>query len=186
MRPSISFLPLPLFLFFLISFHGATARGIDLIHKTCRKSAKKDPNLRFDFCVTSLEADPKSHCADLQELGVISMELALANATHTRSHAKKLLKHKKLDPYTKACLHDCFDLYSDAIPTLKQAIKDYNSKRYFDANIKMSSAMDDASTCEEGFKEKKGVVSPLTKRNNNMFQLSAIALSIINMVNSLS
>ncbi|KAK6918142.1 Pectinesterase inhibitor domain [Dillenia turbinata] len=102
--------------------------------------------------------------------------------TNTRCHTRHLLENKRLDPYIKQCLEDCLELYSDALPYVRQAIKEYRAKNYVDANIHISAAMDASTTCENGFKEKKGVVSPLTKRNKNTFQLSAIALSIMNMV----
>ncbi|XVF73569.1 hypothetical protein PTKIN_Ptkin12aG0212400 [Pterospermum kingtungense] len=178
--------PFPVFfiLFLLVStstFHGTTAH--DLIRQTCKKCAQRDPNLSYNFCVTSLQAAPKSHCVDdLRELGMISIKLLRRNLTSSRSYIKELSKNKKLNPFVRSCLHDCFDLYSDAIPTTQQAIDDYKSKHYDDANIDVSSVMDASTTCEDGFKEQDGVVSPLTKRNNDAFQLSAISLSIINML----
>lgn len=82
----------------------------------------------------------------------------------------------------KACLDDCMELYSNSIPSIKQAMEDYKSRHYEDANIDLSSVLDASTTCEDGFKEKQGVVSPLKKPNNYTFQLSAIALSIVNML----
>ncbi|KAJ0105993.1 hypothetical protein Patl1_18715 [Pistacia atlantica] len=73
-----------------------------------------------------------------------------------------------------SCLTDCYELYSDAISTLQQATKDYKSKHYEDANFEISSVMDASTTCEDGFKEQEGVAS--YNRNNNSFQLFAIAL----------
>ena len=113
--------------------------------------------------------------------------------TSTRHFIKQLLsndnnnnKKKKLDPYVKACLSDCMELYTDAVSTIKVAVKDYKAKRYDDANIGLSSVIDASTTCEDGFKEREStethVVSPLTKRNNDTFLLTAISLSIINML----
>ncbi|KAL4562911.1 hypothetical protein LXL04_026942 [Taraxacum kok-saghyz] len=178
-----SFLPfLLLSSFFLIAINAQ-----NLIYKTCKTSSKQDPNVNLQFCTTSLQAAPASHCADVTGLGMMSIRLTRYNLTDTRCYIKQFLKNnttKKLDPYVKACLNDCFELYSDAIPSIKQAMKSYNSKKYFDANVQISSVMDAATTCEDGFKEKKGVVSPLTKRNNASFQLSAVALSIMSIVQS--
>ncbi|XVF73568.1 hypothetical protein PTKIN_Ptkin12aG0212300 [Pterospermum kingtungense] len=178
--------PFPVFfvLFLLVStstFHGTTAH--DLIRQTCKKCAQRDPNLSYNFCVTSLQAAPKSHCADyLRELGMISIKLLRRNLTSSRFYIKELLKNKKLDPIVRSCLHACFDLYSNAMTRIQHAIDAYKSKHYGDANIYVSSGMDASTTCEDGFKDKDGVVSPLTKRNNDTFQLSAISLSIINML----
>ncbi|XP_059433940.1 putative invertase inhibitor [Corylus avellana] len=168
------------FFFFFFFFHAIN--GHNLIHETCKMCAQKDPNLSYNFCVTSLQAVPKSGCANLRHLGTISIRLTKQNVTATRHRIKKLLEKKNLDPFVKGCLNDCFELYSDAIPSLKKALKAYKGRRYQDANIAVSSVIDAATTCEDGFSEQDGIVSPLTKSNNDTFQLSAIALSIINML----
>ncbi|KAM0071791.1 putative pectinesterase inhibitor domain-containing protein [Helianthus debilis subsp. tardiflorus] len=181
MSSSSFYLTLFLFSLFLLSINGQ-----DLIYDTCKTSSQQDPNVKLQFCTTSLQAAPASHCANLKGLGMMSIRLTRYNVTDTRCYIKQLLKNntKKLDPYVKSCLDDCFELYSDAISGIKQAMESYNSKRFFDANVQISSVMDATTTCEDGFKQKKGIVSPLTKRNDATFQLSAIALSIMNIVQS--
>ncbi|OUZ99184.1 Pectinesterase inhibitor domain [Macleaya cordata] len=168
--------------FFVLLFHGGF--GVDLIEETCRKSVQTDPNLSYNFCLTSLQAVPKSHTSDLKGLGLISINLTKTNATHTNLYIKKLLNQKQISQYCKIRLIDCLDLYSDAIISLKNAIKDFTSRHNFEANIEVSAAMDASTTCEDGFDEMKkcSEASPLTKRNNDMFQLAAISLAIINMV----
>ncbi|XP_010052753.2 putative invertase inhibitor [Eucalyptus grandis] len=170
-------------IFFLTSLHAASADGgnTNIIHETCKKCAQADPNVSYKFCVASLESNPNSLSADLHGLGLISIKLLRHNMTHTRSYTKKLLKSKKMDPFIKACLQDCLELYSDAVPTLKEVIRSYKAEKYEDANINLSSAMEASTTCEDGFSE-KGVVSPLTERNEDASQLSALALSIVTML----
>ncbi|XP_055815071.1 putative invertase inhibitor [Solanum dulcamara] len=165
---------------FNLTFHGST--GQNLIQNTCKTCSKDEPNIKYGFCTSSLQAAPASQCATLRGLGMISIRLIRYNVTDTRCHVKILFKDKNLDPYVRRCLKDCSDLYSDAIPTIKLAMKNYNSKKYYDANIQISAIIAAATTCEDQFKEKEGVVSPLTKRNENTFQLSAIALSIMNLI----
>ncbi|KAE8677456.1 putative invertase inhibitor [Hibiscus syriacus] len=60
-----------------------------------------------------------------------------------------------------------------------EAFQDYNAKRYQDSNIHVSAVSDAPVTCEDGFKEIQGLVSPLTNTNNVTFQLCAISLSIL-------
>ncbi|GMI75797.1 hypothetical protein like AT5G46940 [Hibiscus trionum] len=187
---SFSSFGIPLFLSFFLLISTSTSRclspgpdDISFIRKTCKKCAQSDPNLSYNFCVTSLQAAPNSHLAnDLRQLGKISIKLLGRNLTNSRSYIKEFLKKKMMDPFVRSCLRDCLQLYSDASLTAKQAIQDYKAKRYDDSNIDVSSIMDASTTCEDGFKEKEGVVSPLTKRNNDTFLLSAISLSIINMI----
>ncbi|XP_023514422.1 putative invertase inhibitor [Cucurbita pepo subsp. pepo] len=185
---SLSILPL---LFFLFSNFAITQSSISntssLIYNTCKTSSDQDPNISFNFCLTSLRhgvvaaAKHGRSALDLRRLGLISLRLVRRNVSSTRHHIKKLRRNKHLNTLVKSCLADCLELYSDAIPILKDARRDYKGRRYFETNLKISSVMDDCSTCEDGFEE-EGVISPLTNRNHNAFELSAIALSIINML----
>ncbi|KAG8391451.1 hypothetical protein BUALT_Bualt01G0189200 [Buddleja alternifolia] len=160
------------------------AKSQNLINSSCKTFSNNDPNINYNFCTTSLQAAPASRCATLPGLGSISIRLTRYNITDTRCHIKQLMKNRKLDPYVRQCLGDCFELYSDAIVTVKQAMKYYDEKKFDDANIQLSSVMDAATTCEDGFKERKGVVSPLTKRNGDVFELSAVALSVMRLIQS--
>ncbi|XP_052194289.1 putative invertase inhibitor [Diospyros lotus] len=168
------------FSIFFLSFNATAAQT--LIRETCQACCQRDPNLKFAFCTTSLDAAPASRCASLRGLGMIAIRLVRFNVTDARCHIKQLLKDKKIDAHVKPYLRDCLELYSDAIPSVKEAMKCYNSKKYLDANVQMSYVMDAATTCEDGFQEMKDGVSPLTKRNNDTFGLSAIALSIMHML----
>ncbi|CAA2961766.1 invertase inhibitor [Olea europaea subsp. europaea] len=177
MSPFFSFILPTLFLSFLISTHPIN--GQNLINRTCKTIARGDPNIGYNFCTTSLQAAPASQCASLRGLGIISIRLVRYNVTDTRCHIKHLMKHRKIDPYSKLYLKDCFELFSNAISSVKLAMKYYNSKRYDDANIQISGVMDATTTCEDGFSEREGLVSPLTKRNRNTFELAAVVLSIM-------
>ncbi|XP_004145026.1 putative invertase inhibitor [Cucumis sativus] len=168
---------------FLIIQSSKTIKTADLIYKTCKKISREDPNVSFNFCLASLKlAANHSRCTDVRHLGLFSIGFLCRNVTSTYHHITKLVRNKKLDPFVKLCLDDCLELYTDAIPTVKQAMKDYKSKRYDDANVAISSVMDAATTCEDGFKERKGVASPLKKRDGDAFELGAIALSIMSLL----
>ncbi|GFY90362.1 hypothetical protein Acr_07g0005590 [Actinidia rufa] len=167
----------------LLAFRGASCQN--LIQDTCKACSEQDSNVNLTFCTTSLEAALGTGSAsDLHGLGMISMGLVRRNVTDTRFNIKQLLKSKQLDPYVRLCLKDCFDLYSDATLSTKEAMKHYKFQRYIDANFALSSIMDASTTCEQGFHEKSGVVSPLTKRNNDTFELSAMTLSMIYILQS--
>ncbi|GAB2291568.1 hypothetical protein Dimus_025822 [Dionaea muscipula] len=184
--------------------------GADPIRRTCKSLSTTDPNINYNFCINALKAAPASRCASLTKLGLISLKLAMDNAMDTRCYIKQLMistqlnnkqqlviqynlplsssnslqlqapPDQKAQAVAAAALSDCYELYSDSILTLKDAARDYKAKRFMDANVKVSSVIDDSVTCEDGFAD-GGVASPLTKPNNVTFQLSAIALSIINM-----
>ncbi|XP_038875573.1 putative invertase inhibitor [Benincasa hispida] len=168
---------------FLITQSSITINTTDLIQETCMKISREDPNISYDFCLTSLESATKDiECINLRHLGLISIGLLRRNVTSTRHHIISLMENTKLYPFVKFCLEDCLELYSDAVPTVTQAMWDYKLKQYDDANIAVSLVMDAAETCEDGFKERKGVVSPLKKRDEDAFELGAIALSIISLL----
>lgn len=168
---------------FLVFFFISSSLAYQLLHRTCKEITDKDPNVGYNFCVASLGSNPKSRTASLEELGAIAINLTLSNATYINWYiSHKLMKDKAYDPYAKACLQDCSELYSDAIPTLQDVINEFKGKDYYKANIDLSAAMDAADTCEEGYKAKKGEKSPLAKEDNVFFQLCAIALAFTNLL----
>ncbi|KAI3940420.1 hypothetical protein MKW98_024827 [Papaver atlanticum] len=185
----LHFFSLSFYIFFLIlqggpiSISDDAVTALSVVEETCKKAADMDPNLTYKFCVTSLQAIPRSHCANLRGLGLIAMKLSRTNATHTKLYIKKIMKKKKkLEPFYRSCLESCLELYSNAIYSTRDAIKYYKSRSYLEANVQFSAVMDAPSTCEDGFKEKEGLRSPLTKKNNDLFQLTALVLSIIEML----
>ena len=143
-----------LFVDLLISLQQYSSISIgspDLIHQSCKKVAKSDPNLSYNFCVTTLEANPKSENAtSIEELALVSIELTISNATKVRSNISHLLKQNKftMNPNAENCLKDCLRFYSDAISSLRYAKCDFRSKNFARANLEISSAMDAPSTCE--------------------------------------
>lgn len=181
-KPASFFLfPVLFFLFIIFFLRANSCYMTSLIDQTCKKSSQTDPNFSYGFCKTSLQAAPGSRCADLRGLGLAAVRLFRDNATDTRCLIRQLLGKKGLAPSVKVRLEDCLELYVDGVEVLTQAIKAYRAGNYFDANTFVSAAMTSSTTCEEGFHEKKGLVSPLKKQNQDAFDLGAISLSIINM-----
>ncbi|GAA0144472.1 hypothetical protein LIER_04907 [Lithospermum erythrorhizon] len=181
---SIPLTILPL-LFLLCAIETTLAQNVSLIRNTCKTSVTNDPNIKLNFCTTSLQAAPASRCASLRGLAMISIRLLRYNVTDTRCLIKQLEKTKNWDDFNKRRLNDCLEVYSDAIPSVKQAMKSFNAKKYDDANIQITAVMDAATTCEDGFKERgNGTTSssPLKKRNDDAFQLGAIALSVLRII----
>lgn len=181
--PSISHLLLLLLFCSILPSLASTVKGAKFIKETCKKAALSDPNLSYNFCVTSLQAVPASHSANLQKLGAISANLALINSTNTTKRLNDLLKRGP-DKYTKERLLQCKEVYSEAMQTLKKSITAFLVENLEDANIWVSAAYDDAFTCEQGFTERGGGASPLKKENGNLMQLCSIALSITHLLNT--
>ncbi|KAL3737849.1 hypothetical protein ACJRO7_019387 [Eucalyptus globulus] len=161
-----------------------SAKTMDIINLTCEKCSRESPVFNYTFCSESLQAVPVSHFTNLQGLGIISMELALLNASTTISSIEKMLRNGSLDPFQLGCLRDCKDLYLDASKTLVDATGAFMVGHYGIANMQMSAAMEAATTCEDGFEEREGEACPLTKENYDLFQLCDIALCIIRSLSS--
>ncbi|CDY43633.1 hypothetical protein HID58_048784 [Brassica napus] len=151
------FVSVALFFLFLNCF--ATAQT--LIRDSCKTAAAKDPTLKYDFCVQSLEQDPQSKTA-------------------TRI-VETILKSKTYPPGTEPALRTCVELYDDANNSLNEALMNVKSGDYKSANVDLSAALDEPGTCEDGFKEKHAK-SPVTNENNVLFQKILIPLAFTNML----
>ncbi|GAU24793.1 hypothetical protein TSUD_157060 [Trifolium subterraneum] len=152
----------------------------DLIDQTCQKCANQSVILSYSLCSNALPVVPVSHSTNLEGLALIAMELALENVTNTLATIERLLSDESLDKYVIGCLTDCLELYSDAVWRIVDSVDVFLSGNYEVSRIWMSSVMEAASTCQQGFDE-KGEVSPLTEENYNLFQLCGIALCIIHL-----
>ncbi|MED6179998.1 hypothetical protein PIB30_006115 [Stylosanthes scabra] len=155
----------------------------DLVDQTCQKCANQSKILSYPLCSTSLPVIPVSHSANLQGLALIAMELALENVTSTIETIDKLLDDETVSSIVIDNLKDCMEMYSDGAWTIVNSIGAFLSGNYEVPINWMSSVMESASTCQQGFVDKKGVKSPLTTENYNLFQLSGIAVCIIQMSN---
>ncbi|KAK7346801.1 hypothetical protein VNO80_21324 [Phaseolus coccineus] len=170
---------------FIFIFLFQSSNSSNLISQSCKKASKNDPNLRYDFCVASLkDASSKLQPAptNLEGLAGIAIQLTKSNGTNTVSMISKLLKEKSFDEYAKVCLRDCYDLYSDSLSDLDDAVVAFKSKDLDTAATRLSASLDNSVTCEDQFKEKKGETSPLTKENQVYFQLNVISLAFIQML----
>ncbi|KAM7254133.1 hypothetical protein ACFE04_031815 [Oxalis oulophora] len=137
----------------------------------------------------SLEQNPRSQNASLEELVPISIELSMSNVTNITTHIVHLLKEKGVNKFTKVALRDCLELYSDANSTLYDAMVDYKSGDYEKANMDVSSAMDASTTCEDGFSESKkaSLESVPVSHATNLQGLAIIAieLALVNATNTI-
>ncbi|KAJ0242642.1 Pectinesterase inhibitor domain-containing protein [Hirschfeldia incana] len=163
-------------------FLNCFATAQTLIRDSCKTAAAKDPNLKYDFCVQSLEADPQSKSAtSLTGLVLASTNNAASKTTNVKGIVETILKNKKYPPGTEPALRTCVKLYDDANNSLNKALMNVKSCDYRSASVHLSAALDDPGTCEDGFKEKHGI-SPVTNENKVLFQKILIPLSFTNML----
>lgn len=119
-----------------------TKYSTDIINETCNRCASYSPVLSYNFCISSLQAVPVGHITNLQGLALVSMELAMENATNTISSIEKMLSNESLTPYEFACLADCLELYSDGVETLIESDVELSMGDYNSANVKVSAVME--------------------------------------------
>ncbi|XP_023514873.1 putative invertase inhibitor [Cucurbita pepo subsp. pepo] len=182
MNPKSSSFPFMIIISMIIFNISTTIVVANFVEKTCKKCEKNNPNVDYEFCVSSFRSHPGSDSADLRKLGAISLHLIGNNVSNSAEYVEGLLHKKEVDPYKRARLNDCLEVYCEAVVSVEEGKKAYKEGRYDDVNIKVSSVMDAGRVCEDGFREKEGLSSPLTRWNNDTFKLTAIALSIINML----
>ncbi|KAF5744126.1 pectinesterase inhibitor-like [Tripterygium wilfordii] len=142
-----------------------------LIAKVCKQSGN---------CTFSLKSNPtESQRADFMGVALIAIRLASDNAVDTSSYIKSLLNDTvDMDPSIEQGLFDCSDQYLDAIEQLSNSMAALVDNDYKDLYVWINTAMSDAKSCEEGFKDVKDHPSVLTDRNNQFSQLCKDALAI--------
>lgn len=119
--------------------------------------------MNYDFCVSTIEANPKSHSADLATLTMIVLDLAGAKVTSINSHIQELKKDPKVD---QPALQDYEEVYSDATGSMQEATNSFKAKNYESTLNTLSAALNAPDhTCETGFQERKAV-SPLKEDND--------------------
>lgn len=145
----------------------------------CSKAAAYDDNINRDFCVTSLQADPKSASTNNSTgLVHISINLAIRSVTRTISHIN-YLRLKPAYAHLKDDLCSCQDQYSEAINGLFDSDKQINSSRRDESNKvvwSITGAMTAMDDCQNEITDK----SVLSKDHADAFQLCAMALTFHN------
>ncbi|KAL0719311.1 hypothetical protein Bca4012_068635 [Brassica carinata] len=165
---------------FLLLNCFATAQT--LIRDSCKTAAARGPNLKYDFCVQSLEQDPQSKTATtLVGLVLASTNNAASKTTNVKGIVETILKNKKYQPGTENALRTCVEVYDDAKDSLNEVLMNVKSGDYRSAAVHLSAALDEPGTCEDGFKERHAI-SPVTNENNVLFQKILIPLAFTNML----
>ncbi|XP_022159634.1 putative invertase inhibitor [Momordica charantia] len=179
-----------LLLFSLLSLcQSESAPANDVVQRSCKQAATRDPYVDYKLCVEALRANPKARNGAFKDLVLVSIDQAKANATEIGSEISEILKGsgkwgtkpKTKTKYSLDCLRSCLELYSEAVSDLKSAVSAVKMEDYETAKVEVSAAIDAPVSCEDGYKEKDGEVSPLTEKNDVFFHLAAISLAFVDM-----
>ncbi|KAH7517043.1 putative invertase inhibitor [Ziziphus jujuba] len=148
----------------------SNATGTNLIETACQHAGQRD------LCVTTLEADPNTHDADMLGLALIALRLASSNASDISEHAKLLFKDTTLEPTIQDGYGECLDHYLDAAEQLDDSIAALLTKAYKDVEVWVKVAISDADQCESALKGKE----PAMVEKNQIFrQLCNNVLAIV-------
>ncbi|KAH7543003.1 hypothetical protein FEM48_Zijuj02G0136500 [Ziziphus jujuba var. spinosa] len=171
MKP-ISSVSVPIFAcLFLTEFHATNARG--LIKKACETSLHKG------LCVATLKADRDYKGAKLHDLAEIVLKAATSNGTALRKEVEQLLK-ERTDTSVESALKDCKENYNDAVSQLEKSKQALENKRYNVVNTWVTAAMNDADSCEQGFKEQADKDSTIAQKTFIFGQLCSAVLAVTN------
>lgn len=99
------------------------SRADDFIQQSYKKAADRERSLNYTFCVSTLEADPKSHGADLYGLANITLYLAGTKVINITAQIQELKKDPKVD---QPALQDC----EEAPDSMQEAIDSFKEKDY--------------------------------------------------------
>ncbi|XP_078161825.1 putative invertase inhibitor [Carex rostrata] len=144
----------------------------------CSKAAANDEAINRDFCLTSLQADPKSASANLTGLFHISINLAIKNTTRAVSHIRHLLSNSAY-AHLKDDLSLCRDQYTEALGYLYDATKQISlssNDNRTNVDWKITAALTSMDDCQDESSNQ----SILSKEHDNTFQLCAMALNFLN------
>ncbi|KAL6181154.1 hypothetical protein ACLB2K_047809 [Fragaria x ananassa] len=97
------------------------SRADDFIQQSYKKAADRERSF------STLEADPKSHGADLYGLANITLYLAGTKVINITAQIQELKKDPKVD---QPALQDCEELYEDAPDSMHEAIDSFKEKDY--------------------------------------------------------
>ncbi|KAF6173818.1 hypothetical protein GIB67_003819 [Kingdonia uniflora] len=165
------FFLIPLALF-IVAVNGSEK---DIITTTCAMSTYKE------LCIKSLQSGPANEQTDLSGLATIAIKAAIRRATKTSKQVNELL-NAATDPFEQEVLKECAENYMDAVDQLDDSLAALDSKGYDDVKAWVQAAMTDADSCEDGFSDKPGYVSILSKRNTNFSHLCSNVLAIVNLL----
>lgn len=145
------------------------SKGKELINKVCEPSQNKD------LCINVLSSDPTSTHATLEDLAMISLKAAAANATGILIDVKRMIDDSDLDPGIQQGLADCKETLLDAEGQLEDTVAALLGNAKHDAQLWLQAALSAIDTCDASI---PGDDDILSKRSVAFRQLCNIAVAI--------
>ncbi|KFK39060.1 hypothetical protein AALP_AA3G195700 [Arabis alpina] len=132
------------------------------------------------FCTNYMKFNPKTSGADLPTLAKMTFDSAQTSASGALTNIQSLAK-KETNPALKKGYTSCEEQYKNSVSNLNEAKQNLASRDGPGLNIKVSAAMEGATTCQDSFANLKA--DPSVAKNNSDFQnICGIVLVISNMM----
>ncbi|XP_009774444.1 pectinesterase inhibitor-like [Nicotiana sylvestris] len=167
MTPSSSSLRSTLILLCLIAAFFTSPSTSNPLSDVCAKS--KNPGL----CLKVLEGNSHQNPHDLTETAI---NLAAANASATAAKINMLFNQTN-DQKLEEIYNLCTTYYSAVIRTLGNAEQFLNMGQYQNLNTAANLVGQDAFNCETAFEVTPGIVSTITKENDDLQFLGSIIVA---------
>ncbi|KAL1214569.1 Pectinesterase inhibitor 12 [Cardamine amara subsp. amara] len=170
------------FIVFLLFLNGfATAQT--LIQDFCKKASAKNPKLKFDFCINSLQQDPPSKAAtNLKDLLVPSINTAAGQTSTVIGIIDQIIKEAKYGENILTTLRGCRYMFNKGVLVdISYALVAIKSGDYKEAHRFLDYGLTFPSGCDYEF-EKIKQHSPITNDTNVLYQKILIPLSVSEML----
>ncbi|CAN8259029.1 unnamed protein product [Cochlearia groenlandica] len=132
------------------------------------------------FCTNFMKSNPTATSANIPTLAKITFAAAQASATTSLTKIQALAK-TETNPSLKKSYTSCVEQFGNAISNLNEGKQNLASGDGAGLNIKVSAAMEDSTTCQDGLASVKA--DPTVVTNSGDFQnICGIVLVISNMM----
>ncbi|XP_015951312.1 pectinesterase inhibitor 28-like [Arachis duranensis] len=175
MKTITTFLPLLTIFCIILGNHKTVAfdknlKGNELINVVCSESQTKD------LCLKVLTSDPSCPQASLQDLVLISLKVAAANASGILTECKTLIDDPNFDPAFQQGLADCKETLLDAEGQLEDTIAATLANKEHDAQVWLQAALAAIDTCDASIPGDDDILSQQSRAFRHLCNL-AISLS---------
>ncbi|XP_047309308.1 putative invertase inhibitor [Impatiens glandulifera] len=168
MMKSTNIIVVTMLLLFVCEYSSA-----DLIYDTCQKTKYSS------LCESTLRANFRMATSDVKGLGYYMFETSLNQAITNNNQISSLIRTTK-DPASKKCLSICSVDYKSIIDNIHLAVVKLNSNAFTESVSAGNAAIFADWNCEGSFaNEPTKPQSPITGINNVFFQLTTIAINIV-------
>ncbi|KAI4343186.1 hypothetical protein MLD38_027719 [Melastoma candidum] len=141
----------------------------EVVRRVCRRASD------YEYCVNTLNSDPRSPDADRYLLAYISFGMAFTNASSTLDYISRLLKSGwSNDTKLADGLRECRKGYKKGVAAMVSANNDLNSETYYYLAEYADTAARGANVCQAAIAGTRRPPPGLAARNGDMKSLCEI------------